>query len=446
MSKTLLSYISNRNNLLPMILIGFCMMVVNISAVGFYQYKADENLKSNTKDQVEIIKAAIYQPFWNLDYKSISIIVDSVLTQQAGRIAAIRVIDSEQINSAPTILIDRVGPRWASKNFDEIYEDPDFIFTEIPVVYQNNNLGTVQVLFSTLEHRHEVYRISILLSLVSLIMMALAGTVFLTIYLGRQAKELQTQVEERTQELDIQRMAMVNSSRLASLGEMSAGIAHEINNPLTVIEGKATALLRQLKNSPDFESSEKHIRKISDMVLRISKIVAGLRAFSRDGSHENPTEFKVIKFFSDISDLCHSNLSHKQVKIEFITEDPKTVLFAREVQLSQVLVNMINNSSDAIQHLDQKWIRVECLNRLDKIVLAITDSGPGIPPEIQKKMLQPFFTTKEVGKGTGLGLSISIGIIEAHGGSLTYCQNSPNTRFEILLPPHLNEAELSVAS
>jgi len=182
------------------------------------------------------------------------------------------------------------------------------------------------------------------------------------------------------------------------------------------------------------------------MVYRISKIVAGLRAFSRDGSQELPSEFKVMKFFSDISDLCHSNLSHKQVKIEFLIDDPQTKLFAREVQLSQVLINMINNSSDAIKDLDQKWIRVECIQRNDKITIAVTDSGPGIPPEIQKKMLQPFFTTKEVGKGTGLGLSISIGIVEAHGGTLTYCQSSPNTRFEITLNARAPEAELAAAS
>ncbi len=422
------------------------MLVVDFSAVGFYQYKADENLKSNTRDQVEIIKAAIYQPFWNLDYKSISIIIDSVLSQQAGSVAAIRVLDSEQLNSAPAILLDRVGPHWSSQGFDQIYEDNNFIFSEVPVIYEGNHLGTVQVLFSTIEHKREVYRMSFLLSVVCLIVTALAGTVFLSYYLGRHAKELQSQVEARTRELDIQRMSMVNSSRLAALGEMSAGIAHEINNPLTVIEGKATILLRLLKNSSEFEQSEKHLKKISDMVQRISKIVAGLRAFSRDGSQEQPTEFKVMKFFSDISDLCHSNLSHKQIKIEFLIEDPKIILFAREVQLSQVLVNMINNSSDAIQHLDQKWIRVECINKSNKIVLSITDSGPGIPSEIQKKMLQPFFTTKEVGKGTGLGLSISIGIVEAHGGTLTYCQQSPNTRFEITLKPHATEAELEIAS
>ena len=436
----------NRTHLLPMAIIGVCMLIINFAAVGFYKYKANENLRSNTRDQVEIIKAAIYQPFWNLDYKSISTIVDSVLSQQAGSVAAIRILDSEQVGSEPTVLIDRIGPQWSKLTFSEIRKNDDFIFTEVPVIYEGNLIGTVQVLFSTAQHKSEVTRISILLSLACLILTALAGTVFLTYYLGRQAKELQNQVEERTRELDQQRMAMVNSSRLAALGEMSAGIAHEINNPLTVIEGKSTILLRLLKSSPEFENAEKHLKKISDMVYRISKIVAGLRAFSRDGSQELPSEFKVMKFFSDISDLCHSNLSHKQVKIEFLIDDPQTKLFAREVQLSQVLINMINNSSDAIKDLDQKWIRVECIQRNDKITIAVTDSGPGIPPEIQKKMLQPFFTTKEVGKGTGLGLSISIGIVEAHGGTLTYCQSSPNTRFEITLNARAPEAELAAAS
>ncbi len=416
------------------------MIAVNFSLVALYQYKAKENIKLNTFNQMQIIKAAIIQPFWNLDYKSMSQIVDSILLQQSNSIAAIRVLEPDSTPENPKYTLDRTGSNWVEATFDELKNDNNYMLWESVVVYKSSQIGTIQVIFSTAEAQQEIFQISFLLASALLFFSALCLFVFLTIHLRRVSKELQREIDERTQQLDSQRMAMVNSSRLASLGEMSAGIAHEINNPLAVIDGTTRLISRSIAANMeiDMKKLDAYLTKISKMVVRITKIVNGLRAFSRDGSQEPITQFPINKFFSDISDLCHANLVHKKVDIRFFIEDPSIVISGREVQLSQVLINMINNAADAVENLDEKWITVDCTIEDEHILITITDSGKGIPEEIHTKMLQPFFTTKELGKGTGLGLSISLGIIESHGGSLTYCPEHHNTRFEIRLRKSLS--------
>lgn len=411
------------------------MIALSFGVVVLYQYKAKENIKINTFNQMQIIKAAILQPFWNLDYKGMRQIVDSVLTQQSSSIVSVRILEPDGTQQHDKYILDRKGVTWDTISLDEIKDNSNFMFWESYLVYKGTQIGVIQVVFSIAEAQQEIFQISFLLASALIFFSALCISIFLTLHLRRVSRELQKQVDERTQQLDAQRMAMVNSSRLASLGEMSAGIAHEINNPLAVIDGTTRLIARSINSNVqiDMQKLEAYLNKISKMVLRITKIVNGLRAFSRDGSQEPITQFPIDKFFNDISDLCHANLTHKKVDIRFYIEDPSIIISGREVQISQVLINMINNSADAVEKLEEKWITVDCISENDGVLIAVTDSGNGIPPEVQTKMLQPFFTTKELGKGTGLGLSISLGIIESHGGTLTYCQNHPNTRFEIRL-------------
>lgn len=406
------------------------MTILSFSAVAFYHYDAGENIKNNTYAQMQIIRSAIAQSLWNLDYKSMNQTIESVISERPDTIVAIRILESDKI------LLDHAGPAWKDKKFEAMKTDEQFQHWESAVTYKDTQLGKIQVIFYVAGERRKIAQVSLFLSIGILFFTAFCVSLFQTAHLRKLSKELQKQVEERTRELDSQRMALVNSSRLASLGEMSAGIAHEINNPLTVIDGTTRLISKALAPNMNIEQVELYLKKISKMVVRISKIINGLRAFSRDGSQEPVNEFFVGRFFSDLSDLCDSSLSHKKVDVQFTVEDSNTIILGREVQLSQVMINLINNSSDAIESLDEKWIKVECYSKNDEIVFAITDSGKGIPVDIQKKMLQPFFTTKELGKGTGLGLSIAMGIIESHGGKLQYCQNHKNTRFEIILKKH----------
>jgi C4-dicarboxylate-specific signal transduction histidine kinase len=123
----------------------------------------------------------------------------------------------------------------------------------------------------------------------------------------------------------------------------------------------------------------------------------------------------------------------QKIKLE-LSPIPEVLVDCRSAQIEQVILNLLNNSADALTTLTDKWIRVDCLNLGEFVQIVVTDSGRGIAPPVVQKMMQPFFTTKEVGKGTGLGLSISVGIMEDHHGRLQYDASSPHTRFVMELP------------
>ncbi len=248
-------------------------------------------------------------------------------------------------------------------------------------------------------------------------------------------EELEFKVQERTDELLKTQQELVQAGRLTSLGEMAAGIAHEINNPLAIIAGKCAILIRRSKEggvTP--EKLREDLEKIDKMINRITKIIKGLRSFARDGS-QDPFEIASLKsIVEDAVELCSSRF--KSHGVELIVGDIVDIEFpCRATQLGQVLFNLLGNGHDAIQNLDQKWIKIESkMVNNQYLEISVTDSGSGIPMEIQKKIMQPFFTTKEVGKGTGLGLSISKGIIEVHHGEFVIDNQCENTRFVVRLP------------
>lgn len=132
--------------------------------------------------------------------------------------------------------------------------------------------------------------------------------------------------------------------------------------------------------------------------------------------------------------FCSARISAHGIDMRIESIDESLTLDCRETQISQVLLNLLSNASDAIEKLEKKWIRIGAQERGDWIELSITDSGNGISEKIREKIFQPFYTTKEVGKGTGMGLSISSGIIRSHQGELTIDPVCPNTRFIVRLP------------
>lgn len=252
--------------------------------------------------------------------------------------------------------------------------------------------------------------------------------------LTEYSQNLEETIQKRTKELDSQRLQIVNQSRLASLGEFSAGVAHEINNPLAVISGKGMLIKRKISNYPELASVNDDLDKIHNMVNRISRIIVGLRSFARDSSSEEKTTFLVAKFLDDIKDLCQGRMNNRGItlKIKVVPEDLK--IYAREVQISQVLINLINNSTDAVEELAEKWIEINAWEDSTHVYLQVRDSGNGIPLETREKIFQPFFTTKETGRGTGIGLSISMGIVKEHNGELRYDDSSNRTAFVMKLP------------
>jgi signal transduction histidine kinase len=247
--------------------------------------------------------------------------------------------------------------------------------------------------------------------------------------LKSHSENLELLVDERTRELEAQIINNVNSSRLVAVGEMASGIAHEINNPLTVINGQVAMLKRQIKNLEQEDKLENHLEKISLMSSRIVKIVNGLKLISRDGSADLMVDFSIHNMLEEIKLLTEMKIKAMNIKFTIEIELEIQMAHGREVQISQVLVNLVNNSIDAIHNQNEKWIKISVESYVDLIRFTITDSGDGIPKELQEKIMQPFFTTKGVGKGTGLGLSISRGIIQEHGGEFKYNDKCINTQF-----------------
>lgn len=231
---------------------------------------------------------------------------------------------------------------------------------------------------------------------------------------------------------------MVENAKLATLGEMAGSIAHEINNPLSIITNIIPKQIKALNDPRVPEDIRKDMIKRIKMndtaVKRMIKIIRGLKTFARDGSKDPLEMIKVNDLFEDTLEFCKTKLINSNIKLDLICQED-LVVNCRPTQLSQVILNLLHNSRDAIENLDDKWIKIETkCNSGENTFITITDSGNGIPIEIQSKMLQPFFTTKEFGKGTGLGLSISKGIVEDHGGKFYIDNDCPNTKFVIELP------------
>lgn len=227
---------------------------------------------------------------------------------------------------------------------------------------------------------------------------------------------------------------LVASSKMASLGEMAAGIAHEVNNPLTVVHGKAAQMIRMIeagKATP--EAIRQSFETIVETTERIAKIIKGLRAFSRNAEDDPFHQVGLREVVNDALNLCSQRFKVYGVRID-VDEVPQVEIKCRSVQISQVLLNLLNNAFDAVEALDEKWVRLRFETDVSRVRILVTDSGRGIPPHVASKMMHPFFTTKELGKGTGIGLSLSRGIVETHGGKLLYDQASPNTCFVVELP------------
>ena len=214
----------------------------------------------------------------------------------------------------------------------------------------------------------------------------------------------------------------VENSRMAALGQMAAGIAHEINNPLSIIGGRAEQLNMI---SGRIDGSEKKFvsdaaSSIEKHTDRITRIVSSLRTFARQRQGDPYHRVKMIHLVNETLELCQQKLKSNHVKLDIEISDG-IELVCDAAQIMQVLVNLVSNAADAIQEQHGESggkieISASCIE--SQVRLIVRDNGTGIPKHMLQSITEPFFTTKVVGHGTGLGLSISKGILDDHGASM----------------------------
>ncbi len=252
----------------------------------------------------------------------------------------------------------------------------------------------------------------------------------------RWSEELEHKVEERTQELRAAQEQLLQSEKLASIGQLAAGVAHEINNPMGVILGFAQGILKTL---PEDDPLRKPLITMEKESLRCKRTVQNLLDFAR---HSEPTlQLTNINELIDAScELVKHQISLHNVKLVKGYDPTLPSIMADPNQLQQVFINIMLNAYQAMPDGGTLHITTRTVGSELQVIFA--DTGTGIPPENIQNIFDPFFTTKEVGEGTGLGLSVSYGIVKAHGGDIEVeSQVGKGTTFLIKLPLDKSESD-----
>ena len=251
-------------------------------------------------------------------------------------------------------------------------------------------------------------------------------------------KDLDQKVIARTEELRTAQDQLIKAERLASVGRLAGGVAHEINNPTGVILTRAGYLLALVEEKKVGREFQDDLEAVQRNAQRISKITSSLLSFSR----QSPVKMEALKPLDVINAACElvtHGLRDTDIKLAVNCSGDLPWIKGDTTQLEQVLVNLMTNGIDAMEPGGTLSISAEEVQEYLKI--SVRDTGPGIPPEIQEKIFEPFFTTKEVGKGTGLGLSITYGIVADHQGTIHLESNiGEGTVFTIRLPLLMEDA------
>lgn len=228
---------------------------------------------------------------------------------------------------------------------------------------------------------------------------------------------------------------LMQTAKLSALGEMSAGIAHEINNPIAIIDGMAKVLREKSRRKILGENElDEELSALIATTQRISQIVSSLRIFSRDSSNDQLVETDLQTVLSSTLKLCKERFNNRDIYPPTIPEMPAIIIHCQPVQITQVFLNLFNNAIDAVEGVPDPVVKLEIQVNEAFVEAKVIDNGPGIAPALADKIFQPFFTTKEVGKGTGLGLSISRGIVESHQGELYLDKRTQETTFVVKIP------------
>jgi len=238
------------------------------------------------------------------------------------------------------------------------------------------------------------------------------------IHIMSDLKDTTEEVQRREHELREKQEQLVQAGKLATLGELTTGVAHELNNPLNNIGlfiGNVIDLIELGEADPQRMLHELH--SAMQQVHKATEIISHLRTFGRAAtvSREPVVINQVIQ--RAIS-LVHKQLHLRQIEVQLRFPSEDVIVIGNAIQMEQVFINLLTNARDALADVTQKMITITCAVKTDVVNIHFCDTGPGIPAGLEQRIFDPFFTTKEVGAGTGLGLSITYGIIKEHQGSI----------------------------
>jgi C4-dicarboxylate-specific signal transduction histidine kinase len=243
-------------------------------------------------------------------------------------------------------------------------------------------------------------------------------------------------VERREQELRDKQEQLVQAAKLATLGELTTGVAHELNNPLNNIGlFVGNAIDRIMLAETDHARVVEDLDKAMEQVRKATEIITHLRTFGRAA----PISVEPVGIGDAIHralSLTNEQLRQRAIDVELDLPADDVHVLGNPIQLEQVFINLLTNARDALsEEVPERAIRIAAAPDGDRVKVTFSDTGPGIPKGLEQRIFDPFFTTKEVGAGTGLGLSITYGIVKEHGGQISVV-SGPETgaRFEIELP------------
>jgi C4-dicarboxylate-specific signal transduction histidine kinase len=256
------------------------------------------------------------------------------------------------------------------------------------------------------------------------------------IHIMDDLRETTEEMQRREQELRDKQEQLVQAGKLATLGELTTGVAHELNNPLNNIGlfvGNALDLIQLGTADPERISGE--LDNAMHQVRKASEIISHLRTFGRAAPVSREPVLINDVIMRALS-LMQEQFRLRQIDLNLKLCDDNPLVLGNAIQLEQVLINLLTNARDAVSLSAVRTISIECVVDAPFVELVISDTGEGIPEGLEQRIFDPFFTTKEVGKGTGLGLSITYGIIKEHHGTITVAKTPPGTgaTFVIQLP------------
>ena len=267
--------------------------------------------------------------------------------------------------------------------------------------------------------------------------------------INQMARKIRESELQHLSHIATQQQNLETASKMANLGQLTTGIAHEINNPLAIIQGHLHLLKRKVAEEMIANPGTKIINRmerIDEAVVRISSIVKGLITYSNSSNSLPSGGVEVSGIVEDGVNLLKERLllDNINLQLDFRAGDAKSKI--NPSGLSETIINILTNAGEAVRKVSNPYIKVETEKNQNQIWIRVIDNGDGVLPELRDQIFEPFFTTKEAGQGVGLGLSVSKSLIESFGGTIVYQREKGLSYFSISLPLYIEDARLTLVS